>query len=393
MKLSKNTFLTLLFIFGLFQISLAQITDIQKLKVLHFSFHNGCIKDFEAVGRELNLDLTSWYIYSADLPRSHFDGYTQSGNAVFNMSHERAEKVWEKHKDYFNQFDLIITSDTAPLSRIFLQNNWQKPLIIWICNRFDYFDCGSYDGKFPDKEYYELFRKATKMPNVKVIGYVAYEHFYAAQKGIDTGWHTIKPLGALWDSTKDTLWHLNPGSDLWKSALENGKSYIPENIKKEDTLFIPPRLADHERDHLLKICDSLGIKAYCGPHNGPYDIQDFKGILHFPYAWSNISLFENLQMGLPHFVPSIKFLHELSRGGGSYRIFTLNNLEYCEWYCPENNEVITYFDSWEDLKHKVQTMDYSKMREKIRAFGKKHKETMLARWNEVFEQLLPYATN
>ena len=70
------------------------------------------------------------------------------GNAVYNIGHQRAETVWNRHKDYFDKFDVIVTSDTAPLSRIFLQNGWRKPLIIWVCNRFDYCDYASLDLVF-----------------------------------------------------------------------------------------------------------------------------------------------------------------------------------------------------------------------------------------------------
>jgi hypothetical protein len=345
---------------------------IEALKVLHLSLHKGCIKDFETVAENLKLDLTSFYILESKETRYLFDPHPSDWNSIYNMSHEKAERIWQANKDYFNQFDAIVTSDTAPLSRIFLQNNWKKPLIIWICNRFDYVDFGTYDGKYPDAEYYDLFRKAIFMPNVKVIGYVAYEHFYATQKGVYTGNTIIKPCGSIENSTRD-----------------GGKSYIPENINKEQTLFIPPRLEAHQVAHLLSQCDSLGISAYCGKYNGPQDLKDFKGVLHFPYAWSNLALFENIQLGLPHFVPTQRFLIELyqSPHRDLYRFFALNNLEYSEWYCPENKDVIIYFDSWQDLKNKVEAVDYTALKEKICAFGRKHKQEMIEKWKEALGQV------
>src|SRR5579872_995466 len=107
--------------------------DITSLHILHLSFHKGCIRDIEIVAQELGCTITSLFI--PDLPAKEFDGYA-AGNSLYNIGHERAEKIWNKHKDYFNQFDAIITSDTAPLARIFLQNNYEKPFIIWVCNRF-----------------------------------------------------------------------------------------------------------------------------------------------------------------------------------------------------------------------------------------------------------------
>ena len=149
------------------------------LKVLHLTFHRGCAREFTGIAKALGLDLVTWYI--PNLPPFFLDGKT-TGNALYNVGHQRAQDIWEKHRDFFEQFDLILTSDTAPLSRIFLQNKWTKPLFIWICNRFDYYDGASLDCHFPDQEYYDLFSQAAMLPNVTMIAYTAFEHNYAQRK-------------------------------------------------------------------------------------------------------------------------------------------------------------------------------------------------------------------
>ena len=117
------------------------------IKVLHLSFHLGCHNELLAISKELGFEIT-------------FLEFTDGTPSKYNVGHDRAEKYWNKHKDYFQQFDLIITSDTAPISRVFLQNSWEKKLIIWINNRFDYFDAASLDCDFPDSEYYDLIKEA-----------------------------------------------------------------------------------------------------------------------------------------------------------------------------------------------------------------------------------------
>ncbi|MDR3550946.1 MAG: hypothetical protein P4L31_06040 [Candidatus Babeliales bacterium] len=341
------------------------------LKVLHLSFHLGCVKEFEMVGKELGLDVTPWYVLANKESHDRFDPSSASSwNAVYNIGHARAQCIWEHNKDYFDQFDVIVTSDTAPLSRVFLQNNWQKPLIIWICNRFDYCDQGSLDCRFPDAEYYDLIRKAAHKKNVSIVGYVAYEHFYAKSKGVDTGDLIIKPCGTLEGTTRNSQ-----------------ESYISKNIKKNNTFFIPPRLEPHQVNHLISKCKQLGIDTYCGSYNGPADLKDFKGVINFPYAWSNLALFENIQLGLPIFVPTVRFLNELagSRESHLYRFFTFANFEYSEWYCPEHKDIFIYFDSWQDLQKKAQTIDFIALKEKTKAFGMRHKQEMLNRWIGVFD--------
>lgn len=244
------------------------------LRILHIGFHTGCIKDFNEVARELGLEVTNWYLLG-DRPR--FDGFSM-GNAVYNIGHRRAEQVWNLHKDYFDQFDVILTSDTAPLSRIFLQNGWKKPLVIWICNRFDYCDPASLDCQFPDKEYYDLFQKAMTMPNVKIISYTPVEYMWAASKGVQIGTETIKPVGS-----HETTYR------------KGNQSSIPADIHKSDTLFVPGiYMNDTQKNYFIEQCKSHKIPIYYGRYNGPYDLKDFKGVIYMPYQWSNLALFENI---------------------------------------------------------------------------------------------------
>ena len=331
-------------------------------KVLHITFHEGCKKDFEDVAEEFNLNLTSWFVQS--LPAGFWEGFA-SGNEIYNVNHDRAERIWNRHKGFFNQFDMVITSDTAPLSRIFLQNNWQKPLIIWVCNRFDYRHGNGGPKRFPDKKYYDLIRNAATKENVHFVSYTPFEYEYAHRRGIDFGTDTIKPLGKKEDNVTKI------------------QSSAPANIIKEETFFIFPRLANHQIDSVMQHCSSHNIKTWSGVYNGPEDLKEFRGILFFPYAFSNLALFENLERGIIHFVPTQKFLTQLGfiRGGMH------GNLDWCEWYFDIYKDYLVFFDSWENLKQQIDSLDYPTMKEKIRRFGKKHRAEMINRWNHLFNQL------
>ena len=152
-----------LLLFIIFNISLVSFTQThQSLNVLHISFHKGCLKELESIAPEIGINITSWFVNEDP---AKYDG-CKCGNAIYNVDKFRAKRVWNLNKDYFDTFDVIFTSDTAPLSRIFLQNNWKKPLIIWVCNRFDYVDGGSRNRYFPDTEYYNLIRSIPHRPNV-----------------------------------------------------------------------------------------------------------------------------------------------------------------------------------------------------------------------------------
>lgn len=339
-----------------------------QLKVLHLSFHRGCISDFTYVAKQLDLDLTSIFIH--DLPTFWWDETIAGGSALYSVGHDRAQRIWEKHKDFFNQFDLILTSDTAPLSRIFLQNNWKKPLIIWVCNRFDYCDEASKDCHFPDPEYYQLFRDAVHRENVRIIAYTPFEHYYARLKGVNTGTQTIKPCAKP------------------KNSLE--KSSIPGNVNKSESFFIPPYHNDTIFLNLAEVCTNLGIPVYNGRYAGPGDLKDFKGIIHIPYAWSNLALFENLQNGVPYFIPSRRFMLELStQNNFFFNMLSPETIDYSEWYLPENSDAFIYFDSWADLAVKIQNTNFAEVKERSQRFAEKNHETMLSQWRDLFMKLCP----
>jgi hypothetical protein len=338
------------------------------LKLLHLSFHKGCIREIKYIAQELGIELHSVYVQDDWVKDNNYDGITK-GNAIYNVSHQRAHDVWNRHKDFFAQFDAVITSDTVPLSRIFLQNGWSKPLIIWMCNRFDYTDWGSSRQGFPDDEYYALLKEATQKQNVYFIAYNEFEYVYGKSRGIDFGTQIITPSGKFKNKAKQSM--------------------VPADINKAETFFIPPRNNDIQ---LLDQCKRLGIPCYRGIYNGPADLQGFKGVIHVPYAWSNLALFENIQLGLPYFIPTKRFMLELLSTGRAW----WPNVEYMyqwaevsEWYNPTHQSWFIFFDSWDDLKTKINSTHFENQRNTIAKIGAEHTADVLAQWRLLFDMINP----
>lgn len=333
------------------------------LKVLHISFHKGCQNDLEYISKKLNFNL-EFISYSDD---------TVKGGDVYNITHERALNNWNKNKDYYNSFDIIITSDTAPLSRIFLQNNFKKKLIIWICNRFDY--AHQPDAEkigFPDKEYYDLINDVKNRPNVSIIGYTPFETYYANHiRKLDIGNECIKPIGQIGD------------------VYNTYTSTIIEN--KQSIFIIGPYHNDNLMMDLKSKVESLGIKVFNGRYNGPKDLAEFAGVIHIPYAWSNLALFEAIQLGIVFFIPSnnfLKYFIDTDIDGLKKDSFFWSPplredvLHLSEWYCEDFEDALIYFDSWEDLKYKIETLDFNKQKSILKEFGKKHEEETLEKWKK-----------
>lgn len=324
-------------------------------KILHISFHKGCIREIEAVAKNLDWNLTSLYVQEY-WSKEKFDGVTKN-NGIYNITAQRAHNIWTRHQAYFNQFDIIITSDTAPLARIFLQNSYHGKLIIWVCNRFDYYDKSSGERGFPDQAYYDLLSGATRNPKIKFIAYNEFETFYALNKKIDIGNECIKPCGFSW-----------------------GNQDQDHKIASTD-FFVPPYINNQNLD-LLKICKQQQIPAVSFQYDGPEQLKNAKGIINIPGAWSNFALFENLANGVPYFVPSKKFmLHLLEHGAWMPNSnFAKADLHLSEWYNPAMQDVMVYFDSWDDLKYKIETSDFMLLKNRCLAFANEHKKKMLKKW-------------
>lgn len=315
------------------------------MKALHLTYHAGCDRSIKYVAKKLN-----WQVE------------TQYANWNYNISHNLAQEIWNIYKDFYNSFDLIIVSDTAPLARILLQNNFSKKIIIWVCNRFDYSDQATNKCSFPDKEYYKIFKDATRMSNVKIASYTEFEYLYAKKyKNIDIGDLTIKPC-----------------------CFAENIDQVENNEK--DYFFVPPYHNDTIFINLLDKCNSLGINCRSGRYNGPIELKNIKGMIHIPYAWSNLALFENLFLNNVYFIPSKKLIMEMSDKRNFFWSPPLDKelIEYSEWYNNENKNLFIYFDDWADLKVKTQNLELIKnTKRKIKEFVEVHNNKMINFWSKI----------
>jgi len=322
------------------------------MRILHVTHHEGCKISIEYICKKLGYYLE-----------------TQKADWNYNMSKDLATFLWEKHSDYYNSFDCVITSDTSSLARIFLQNNFSKKLIIWVCNRFDYADQSTNNCGFPDPDFYNLFKNAKSRGNVFIRSYTKFEHEYA-----------IKYRGIEWD--EDVI---RPCNDI-EDGLVN--DFFQDGQKKSETFFITRYHNDNIFMDLKGKCDSLNIPNYRGEYNGPLDLKGVKGIIHIPYAWSNLAIFENWSMGNVYFIPSKQFLLALSESGNFFWSppFDRSYIESSEWYLPEHSDLFVYFNSFDQLASLSKDSDLiSSIRNNILNFSKKHTLKTISQWKSLIE--------
>ena len=337
------------------------------MKILHLSHHYGCLKDHQYVCNELGLELISNFsAWNTILPKG-----------VFKITTEVANGIWEKNKDYFKTFDCIITSDTAPLSRIVLENidDFDGVLNIWVCNRFDY-------NMETDSKYNDLIKKYSNHPKVNLIPYSEFERFWLFRKGIVTEKETIRPIGlALQDS------------------LIEDEDYIigfDGNYKFEETCG-DVLVSRYHNDNIFQdskaICESFGLTAQHAKYRGSQElnrlVQNYQCFMIFPDAYSKLTAFELMQLKMPVILPSEELLLKLSRQPNYFFSTGVvpETVKYCEWYNEYFEQFAVYFDDLDGIGAAVQMVKDNKeqIRDIMGTCSQHHKEVTLNQWSKIYE--------
>jgi hypothetical protein len=343
------------------------------MKILHISHHIGCMRDHAYIYETLGFEYTFWKFY----------------DHVFNITKDIANNIWNEKKDYFNNFDYIVTSDTAPLSRIFMENiNELKPkIIVWICNRFDY-------SMERDYSFYEIFRNISNnnKEQFRIIPYSDFEKLWCYIKQVNT-LNTITPIGI-------NLNHLDTKIDgilnLQKGYINdnNAKSKYSNNTELKNKIFVPIYGNDNVFFNLKDIFSNANIDCFNGGYSSSADLKECIGMVHFPDAFSKLITFETIQNEVIVFLPSEEFLiqlHPTKNNGHNYwfncPVGFLNNelIKYCEWYRYKNCRI--YFDSIDDLIHKIKTLTPEIIEEKrkwCRIYGNEIMENNMQQWKQIF---------
>jgi len=343
------------------------------MRVLHLSHHYGCLKDHQYIAHELGFEIESQFSHWDE--RLPYDSY--------RMSEDLANQIWEDHKDYFNQFDYVITSDTAPISRIFLQNfdEFRGRLNIWVSNRFDYEMNG-------DVGYYNLFRGALELDRVKIIPYTEFERVWMQQFNIYCEHETIRPIGK-------TI--ANPLSE--KDVYENlvGFSGDHHNDLIDKGICGDVLVSRYHNDNIFQdsreICEDQGLIAAHAKYRGAEELRvlskNFSCFLMHPDAYSKFTAFELMQLEMPVILPSEELFFSMSR---MPRYFfstgvTSDTVQFVEWYNEYYSQYAVYFDDHSQIKECVDIVKENK--EEIcaimRECSEQHTTKTLDQWRKVYD--------
>lgn len=334
-----------------------------KKQVLHISHHIGCFRDQEYVLNKLGFEVTNHKFY---------DG-------VFKITEDIANTFWDNYHDQLNDFDYILTSDTAPLSRIFLENQekFTSKLVIWICNRFDY-------SMESETRFYELFSKAEQNSNIKIVPYSYFEKVWCTQKGTNLMKHYhIKPCGINLNKNE---------SNIPKTAYF--KEMYGENNQLPDADVIVPIY--HNDNKFFKMSDFLKqreIQVYNGGFRTIDQLKKYKAFVHMPDAFSKFLCFELIHSHIPVILPSKDFLYELSKqsnyffniwGSGGADLLKKEWIPWCEWYDPELTKCRFYYDSFDQIPTIINSIDKESMKDEFERCSKYLRDDTLSKWKTFY---------
>jgi hypothetical protein len=149
---------------------------------------------------------------------------------------------------------------------------------------------------------------------------------------------------------------------------------------KSSYVFIPPYINDTKCID-FEYLTSNNIKYYNGRYNGANDLIGFKCIVHIPYAASNLALFENLYRGIVYYIPSENFLKELLQKSNNWFSGGVERIFISEWYNETMNHLFIYFDSWLDLKNKLNNNKHETLVETTKMWAEHEISNNLNLWN------------
>jgi hypothetical protein len=335
------------------------------MKILHLSFHVGCLNDIAYVFEKLGHELVS---RRCELP--------------FTITEDLAQSYWDAHESFFQEFDVILTSDTVAIAFVFLrQLSVLKPhLIILNCNRFDY-------AMTNIPSFYSALRQVHMAPNVSLIPYTQFEQIWCAQKGVYVTENVISPIGKM-----PAVPFVSPKVDSDFGRLHRSFAIKPD----AETIFIQTYFNHMQFMDLPKYLISKDVSVVYGGYDGVAELTKYCGLVVLPDAFSKYFLFEAIQNEILTFVPSQTFLLELvgrpryffnieGSGGRLSRDF----VNLCEWYkYPESH---IYFDSFEDLVSKIQNLTPAKIAEckkYMKFYASNLEKEGLMKWSNVLHKIM-----
>lgn len=385
-----------LFCFIIFSFSLSFLfstelenTPKKKLRFFCLDFHGSVSADVKSILEELGHEVIIWVVPTEGIGNSRWTlGYENDPVEIINyFSWLNSDKniynqFYERYKEFLSQFDGYIAAYNASFALLY--EKLDKPIIIINAVR--------YEIPFTDKP--ELW---SWLNDFLIKGVNRNKLFIVANNKGDQNY---------------LKYYTELDSELIPSLCKYTNAYYSGN----KTCFIcQPSVRNSQfSNYLQRKYSNLISNDLPRPYKWE-DLYDYKGIIHFPYQISTMSIFEEYSANVPLFFPSKKFLlklrkesHEILNEASYFHLFhrisppTIigdpNNLsdvnvikfwiDNADFYDKENMPYIQYFDSFKHLEHLLNTVDLHVVSQKMKRYNRKRKAMVLKKWDSLLQKVI-----
>jgi hypothetical protein len=245
------------------------------MKFFNIDCHVSVISDIKNIFEDLGHIVDCWSLsghkWVLNLPPCKSPIITENNWKYINE--EMVEKFFQFHKNDLDKYDAFICAYPPCFLKLFEKFN--KPIIVIAATRYDYPFC------FDEKRLKWLEDSLNNNKNLILIANNEFDKKYC-ETFLNQKWQHIPSLcnytGAKYKKNKDKI-----------VVFSKFNFAMPENFIHQSQL-------------------------------GRYtweDLYSYKGIMHFPYNVSTMSIFEQYQAGMQLYFPSIDYALELIKNGVS----------------------------------------------------------------------------
>ncbi len=360
----------------------------KKMRFFALDFHGSVSRDIKYIIEELGHEVVIWMMPGSPYSSIVF-GKTPDSIEVFTFQDwiskptlQMYDQFFEKYKDFLSEFDCFIAPLNAAMAPIYEKTG--KPVIAMNASRYElpftvHPQYWSWLNEFLIRKIQE--NKLFLIANNK--GDQEYLRYY-------TGIHSehIPSLclypGCCYSREKSTF-ICNP---------QNRYTSLSEHIQKQYPTLINP------------------------PLPSPYswkDLYSYRGIIHFPYQISTMSLFEQYSANIPLFFPSKEFLVKLrenhpeilSECSYYHSLYNANEdqlpsddlnclsnpnviqfwIDHADFYDKKNMPYIQYFHSFDHLKELLLIVDTKTISHQMKQHNIKRKELIFKKWEKLLKRV------
>ena len=255
-----------------------------KLRFFNLDLHISVIADVKNIFEDLGHEVVNWSIsghtWVFGKQRDIVDVVNE--NTWGGLTKDMCNQFYERHKDFLDQFDGFIVTHTPAFALLYEKLN--KPIIIVNSTRYE-----SPFTRNPDSWQWlnEYLKDGVKNNKIFIIsnnqGDSKYLRYYT---GIESD---VIPSLCLYTNVKYRGIH----SSFYCHALWDAESSFDQDWSG--------------------IANKIGLLTGLPWAYHWQDLYDLKGVVHFPYQISTMSLFEQYSANVPLFVPTKEFLFRLHK--------------------------------------------------------------------------------